>query len=134
MKVRVFLFFLLLSSVCVRAEVVLPSVISDSMVLQQKSEVALWGWAKKGAKVTVVTSWNNKVYTVVASLDGGFRVMVGTPGAGGPYTISFDDGKKKVLRDILIGEVWICSGQSNMEMPVKGFGNQPVLHSTGLLM
>jgi sialate O-acetylesterase len=134
MKNRVLLFFLLLSGFFANAEIELPAVISDSMVLQQKSDVELWGWAKKGAKVTVVTSWNNKVYGVVAGADGGWRVMVGTPAAGGPYSISFDDGKKKVLRDILIGEVWICSGQSNMEMPVKGFGNQPVLHSTGLLM
>jgi len=134
MKNRVLLFFLLLSGFFANAEIELPAVISDSMVLQQKSDVELWGWAKKGAKVTVVTSWNNKAYGVVAGADGGWRVMVGTPAAGGPYSISFDDGKKKVLRDILIGEVWICSGQSNMEMPVKGFGNQPVLHSTGLLM
>ena len=134
MKNRVLLFFLLLSGVSVRAEVVLPAVISDSMVLQQKSDVELWGWARKGARVVVVTSWNNKMYGVVAGADGGWRLMVGTPAAGGPHSISFDDGKKKVLRDILIGEVWICSRQSNMEMPVKGFGNQPVLHSTELLM
>ncbi|MBS1601599.1 MAG: sialate O-acetylesterase [Bacteroidetes bacterium] len=134
MKNRILLSFLLLSGFCAEAEVELPAVISDGMVLQQKSDVELWGWARKGAKVTVVTSWNNKVYGIVAGSDGGWRVMVGTPVAGGPYTISFDDGKRKVLRDILIGEVWICSGQSNMEMPVKGFANQPVLHSTGLLM
>ena len=134
MKNRILLVVLLLSGVFVRAEVSLPAVISDSMVLQQKSEVALWGWAKKGGSVKVVTSWNNRLYTVVAGLDGGWRVMVGTPGAGGPYTVSFDDGKKVVVRGVLIGEVWVCSGQSNMEMPVKGFGNQPVLHSTALLM
>ena len=71
MKNRILLVVLLLSGVFVRAEVSLPAVISDSMVLQQKSEVALWGWAKKGASVKVVTSWNNRLYTVVAGLDGG---------------------------------------------------------------
>jgi len=134
MKISVLVLFFLLGWAGVKAEIELPGVISDSMVLQQKSDVRLWGWAKKGARVTVVTSWNNKVYRVVADSDGGWSVIVGTPGAGGPYSISFDDGKKKVLHGVLIGEVWICSGQSNMEMPVKGFGNQPVLHSTELLM
>ncbi|HEY4112229.1 sialate O-acetylesterase [Puia sp.] len=125
---------MLFCSASIRAEVTLPAVIADSMVLQQKSEVALWGWAKGGTRIIVTPSWDHHPYTTVAAGDGSWRVRVATPAAGGPYTISFDDGKKKVLREILIGEVWICSGQSNMEMPVKGFGNQPVLHSTDLLM
>lgn len=116
------------------AEVELPAVIADSMVLQQKSQVALWGTARSRSKVTVTPSWDSHPYTTVAAADGSWRVQVVTPAAGGPYTIAFNDGKKKVLRGILIGEVWLCSGQSNMEMPVKGFANQPVLHSTELLM
>jgi sialate O-acetylesterase len=71
---------------------------------------------------------------VNSSNDGSWRLSVLTPKAGGPYKITFNDGSKLVLDDILIGEVWLCSGQSNMEMPVKGFGNQPVLNSNDILM
>src|ERR1700754_2857907 len=136
MKNRGLLFFLLILVVSVKAwaEVELPAVIADSMVLQQKAEVPLWGKAKSHSKITVISSWSNKPYTTVAGADGSWKVIVATPTAGGPYTISFDDGKRLVLKNILIGEVWLCSGQSNMEMPVKGFVNQPVLHSTELLM
>jgi sialate O-acetylesterase len=136
MKNKVWFFFvlMLLGSISVWAEVELPAVIADSMVLQQKAEVALWGTAKSRSKVTVIPSWSNKPYSTVSGADGSWRVVVATPVAGGPYRISFDDGKKKVLKEILIGEVWICSGQSNMEMPVKGFANQPVLHSGEILM
>ena len=136
MKNRVWLLFVLVVTCClsVRAEVLLPAVIADSMVLQQKAAVALWGTANSHSRITVIPSWSNKPYTTVSGADGSWRVLVVTPVAGGPYTITFDDGKKKVLKDILIGEVWICSGQSNMEMPVKGFINQPVLHSGEILM
>lgn len=136
MRNRIFFFFVLMfaGSVSAWAEIELPEVIADSMVLQQKSTVALWGVARSRAGVTVTPSWDNHPYTTVAAADGSWRVLIVTPAAGGPYSIVFTDGKKKVLRDILIGEVWICSGQSNMEMPVKGFINQPVLHSTELLM
>jgi len=116
------------------SEITFPSVIASKMVLQQRSEVSLWGWATARSKVTVITSWDHKMYSAVTGSDGSWKVMVKTPGAGGPYSISCSDGKKVVLDDILIGEVWLCSGQSNMEMPVKGFKNQPVLGSTQLLM
>jgi len=114
------------------------------MVLQQQSEAPLWGWATAGSRVTVVTSWDHKVYSAMAGTDGSWKVRVKTPGAGGPYSIrcveghpgqgSRRDDKAVTLNNILIGEVWLCSGQSNMEMPVKGFKNQPVLGSTQLLM
>lgn len=104
------------------------------MVLQQRSDVLLWGKATAGSKVTVTPSWDHKAYGVTAGGDGAWKVMVKTPGAGGPYSIRFSDGKTVTLNNILIGEVWLCSGQSNIEMPVKGFRNQPVLGSTQLLM
>lgn len=112
----------------------LPAVIGDNMVLQQQSQVLLWGNAKKNASLTITTSWNNKTYTIKTSADGSFKTRVQTPVAGGPYKITFNDGEKKVLENILIGEVWLCSGQSNMEMPVRGFGNQPVLNSNDILL
>lgn len=115
-------------------EITFPAVIASNMVLQQRSDVLLWGKATAGSRVTVVPSWDHKVYSVTAGGDGAWKIMVKTPGAGGPYSIRFSDGKVVTLNNILIGEVWLCSGQSNMEMPVKGFKNQPVLGSTQLLM
>jgi len=109
------------------AKVVLPSIISDNMVLQQKTDAALWGWAKAGAKVTVKTSWDKKKYVAQADKESGkFSLTVSTPEAGGPYSIEFSDGEKLPVNNILIGEVWFCSGQSNMEHYMKGFGGEPV--------
>ena len=111
------------------AEVRLPSVLGDNMVLQRNSEVNLWGWAKPGKKVRVKTSWNRKRYRVRVDADGKWLVKVRTGEAGGPYTITISDGKKVKLENILLGEVWICAGQSNMEMPVQGYLGQPCLHA-----
>ena len=111
------------------AEVRLPSVLGDDMVLQRNSEVNLWGWAKPGKKVRVKTSWNRKRYRVRVDADGKWLVKVRTGEAGGPYTITISDGKKVKLENILLGEVWICAGQSNMEMPVQGYLGQPCLHA-----
>ena len=111
------------------AEVKLPAIFGDNMVLQQKTEAAIWGTAANSATVKVITSWNNKMYTVKAGSDGKWKVKVATPSAGGPYEISISDGKTVKLKNVLIGEVWVCSGQSNMEMPVKGYFNQPITGS-----
>ncbi len=110
-------------------KVIFPAIIGDNMVLQRQSMTLLWGTANKNTAITVQTSWNKKFYKTTASADGKWKVSVSTPAAGGPYTISFNDGQLTTLKNILIGEVWLCSGQSNMEMPVKGFRNQPVLNS-----
>jgi sialate O-acetylesterase len=129
---RIKLFFLLAfiftyqSGFC---KVVFPAIIGDNMVLQRQSMVPLWGTANKNTAISVQTSWDKKFYKANAGADGKWKVSVGTPGAGGPFTISFNDGQLATLKNILIGEVWLCSGQSNMEMPVKGFRNQPILNS-----
>lgn len=111
------------------AEVKLPSVFGDNMVLQQQTEVAVWGKASPNSTVTVKTSWNGKTYTVKAGGDGKWKTKVATPAAGGPYTLTVSDGKPVVIKNVMIGEVWVCSGQSNMEMPMKGYRNQPVTGS-----
>ncbi len=116
-------------SLNIYAEIELPAIFNDNMVLQQQSDCAIWGKANKNSKVNIITSWNKKNYTVTANTDGSWKIKVATPIAGGPYQISISDGKILVLKNILIGEVWVCSGQSNMEMPMKGFTNQPVLGS-----
>ncbi len=119
-----------LSSDNLFAEVKLPAIFCDNMVLQQQTEVAIWGKAAKNTTVSVTTSWNHKSYNTTASKDGDWKLKVATPKAGGPYELTLSDGKSLKLKNVLIGEVWICSGQSNMEMPVKGYRNQPVLGSS----
>lgn len=104
------------------AKVVLSPMFSNNMVLQQKDRVALWGKSSAGKTVVITTSWNQKKYTIAADETGSWKVKVTTPKAGGPYNITFDDGETTTLTDVLIGEVWICSGQSNMEMGLEGFG------------
>jgi sialate O-acetylesterase len=94
------------------------SIFTDHMVLQQQSNAALWGWAKPVTKVKIITSWNKQSYTVTSDIAGKWKIKVATPKAGGPFEISFNDGELLTLTDILIGEVWFCSGQSNMEMPI----------------
>ena len=130
MKVRSLFTFLLLVhflsiSTSVEAKVKLPSVLSCNMVLQQQSNVKLRGKAKENSFVTVKTSWNNKSYKTATDQQGTWLLVVSTPAAGGPYEISFSDGETLTLKNILIGEVWFCSGQSNMEMPMSGFDRQP---------
>lgn len=108
------------------AKVRLPQFFSDNMVLQQQTDCNIWGWTEAGKKVIVLTSWDKKSYATTANKDGRFQVKVKTPEAGGPYEITFKDGETISLKNILIGEVWICSGQSNMEMLMKGYKAQPV--------
>lgn len=108
------------------AKVRLPQFFSDNMVLQQQTDCNIWGWTEAGKKVIVLTSWDKKSYATTANKDGRFQVKVKTPEAGGPYEITFKDGETISLKNILIGEVWICSGQSNMEMQMKGYKAQPV--------
>jgi sialate O-acetylesterase len=105
------------------ADVKLPAVIGSHMVLQQQADVAIWGTAGKGETVTVAASWGKDAFTGKADSDGRFRVMVRTPDAGGPYTLSVSAGKSQVtLEDVLIGEVWLCGGQSNMEWSFSNGG------------
>lgn len=108
------------------AEVKLPAFFSDGMVMQQQTNANLWGTATPKKEVRVTTGWDNKLYLVTSDTQGHWKLSVKTPEAGGPYTITFDDGVKTTLSNILMGELWVCAGQSNMEMPMKGYKNQPV--------
>jgi len=120
---------LVISSGVLYAEVKLPAIFGDNMVLQQQSEAAIWGTAAQNATVKVTTSWNNKSYSVRSGSDGKWKLKVATPSAGGPYEVTISDGTPLKLKNVMIGEVWVCSGQSNMEMPMKGFLNQPITGS-----
>ena len=120
--------FLLLTLVATAssAKVTLPRMFGDGMVLQRETNANLWGQARKNTTVKVTTSWNKRTYKTTADSEGRWRVAVSTPEAGGPHTITLSDGETTTLNDVLIGEVWVCSGQSNMEMQMKGFKAQPV--------
>lgn len=117
---------LTLLSLCVaalaQAKVALPAFFTDNMVVQQNSLLTFPGKAKAGKQVTVKVSWNNEKYTARAAADGNFTIAIPTPPAGGPYQITLSDGEKLTLNNVMAGEVWFCSGQSNMEMPVAGWG------------
>jgi sialate O-acetylesterase len=95
----------------------LPPIMSSNMVLQQNEKAGLWGWADPSERFTIACSWTTIVDTVIAFNSGKWKAKVSTPAAGGPYTITIKSRRNTiVLENILIGEVWICSGQSNMEM------------------
>ena len=133
---RIFFGFISLAASLVSADakVKLPQIFSDNMVLQQQTDAAIWGVSKPDARVVITPSWSGKKVVAMADGDGKWFARVSTPSAGGPYELKFDDGEKTVLKNILIGEVWICSGQSNMAMPMKGYLGQPVEESTEHIM
>lgn len=117
------------------AQLSVTTLISDNMVLQRHAEVIVNGTANSNRKVFVKTGWTKKKYCVKADNTGKWQVVIPTYEAGGPYTISVTSEKENVLvRNILLGDVWLCSGQSNMEMPMKGFFNQPVFGSNDAIL
>ena len=116
------------------AQVKMASIFTDNMVLQQKAKVPVWGWSQSNKTVSIKTSWDNQNYSAKANNDGKWKVFVNTPKAGGPFQININDGKDFTLKNVLIGEVWILGGQSNMEMPMKGFRSQPVLGSNDAIV
>jgi len=104
-----------------KTRLTLPAIFNDNMVLQQQSNVPVWGKGCPGEKISVTTNWQETA-VATANADGDWQVKIKTPKAGGPFEISVN-GKRDTLnlKNILIGEVWVCSGQSNMEMPLKGW-------------
>ncbi|WP_018631051.1 sialate O-acetylesterase [Niabella aurantiaca] len=114
------LFYLLFLCISINgaAAVKLPAVIADHMVLRQKTTVALWGWADAGEHITIRCSWNRQPVRVTAGADGRWLAHVTTTAAGGPYTIAFSGTNTITVQDVLLGEVWLCSGQSNMAFPL----------------
>lgn len=120
MKKNVFslcvVFAFLLQGYKAEANVRLPAILASNMVLQQQSEIKLWGWADPGEGVYITASWSGKTDSVWGSSGAKWELTIQTPVAGGPYTIRIKGKNEIVLENILIGEVWVCSGQSNMEM------------------
>ena len=124
-------FFLLLTAAVVSpcmtldAEVRLPHLLSDHAVLQREAPIHVWGWAEPGEKVTVTFREQHPAATTDAL--GQWSVYLMPEKAGGPYTMQIAGTNSVTLNDVLVGDVWFASGQSNMEMPLNGFPNSAVL-------
>ena len=134
-KAKLIILFFMLCSLQMQAQLKIASLISDNMVLQRNTDVKLWGKAKAGDKLTIITSWNKTKTKVTANNSGNWMIKVKTIDAGGPYTIEVSSKDEKIIiKNILLGEVWLCSGQSNMEMPIAGFKDQPINGSNDVLV
>ncbi len=105
------------------AAVRLPSIISDGMVLQGGDRVVFWGWADPNEEISVSVSWRKTSWTVQADDKGSWRFKMTAPEMGGPYEITLKGKNTVTIQNILVGEVWVCSGQSNMEMAVRSVAN-----------
>jgi sialate O-acetylesterase len=113
------------------AQIKLPALVSDNMVLQRNAAINLWGWASPNEKISILLEWQNMPVETTADLDGNWNVVAKTPqGSEKAYTIILEGKNKITLHNILIGEVWLCSGQSNMFFPV---GREEKTWKTGVL-
>lgn len=130
--------FFIVATLCLMQEVALaglrlPAIVGDNMVLQQDTLVNVWGWADPGKKVSVTPSWGDR-QTVLTGDDGRWLVRIRTPKASfDKHTMVISDGDPIRLENILIGEVWLCSGQSNMEMQVQGGRDCPIENSNRII-
>lgn len=122
MKKRVILCGWLLAACSLQAKITLPAHFTDKMILQQQTEVPFYGQAAPSRPVEIHVGWSRETYRTESDADGNWQIRLKTPKAGGPYDIAVSDGDERRLRDVLVGEVWFCSGQSNMEMPLAGWG------------
>ncbi len=109
------------------AKVSLPAIISSNMILQRNTMVSLWGWGDAGEKLIIQTSWLKDPLHVTVDNAGDWKVKVQTTNSKKPQSIWINSHKQNILlKNILFGEVWLCSGQSNMEIPLSGFRDYPV--------
>ena len=115
MKKSILLLSFVFSIISVFADVRLPAIIGNHMVLQQNSKVKLWGWCSPAEKIVISTSWDTTTYETNGDNGARWVAEVNTPKAGGPYSIKIKANNEVLIEDVLIGEVWVCSGQSNME-------------------
>ena len=127
----IFLVFVLIASLTAEAKVTLPAIFSDNMVLQQNTQVNVWGKAAPGEKVTVKASWLDKAVTAKAAANGKWTVKLKTPKATTNQSVTVSGENEITINNVLIGEVWLCTGQSNMEFPVSR--HPDVKWNTGML-
>ncbi len=117
------LVLLLVNAGAVFADVKLPAVISDNMVLQRGMEVPIWGWAEPGEKIEVRFGFYSYGWRTTTDKDGKWMVKIGPLRTGGPFEMFIKGNNTITLKNIMVGEVWVCSGQSNMQWPVKQSAN-----------
>ena len=120
MHPRLFIFLLMIcSNMIVNAQTHVASFFSDGMILQQKKSINIWGIDSAGTKIHVVSSWG-ETSQATTSTNGKWKLQLTTPTAGGPHAITIKGSSIVTINDVLIGEVWVCSGQSNMQIPLSG--------------
>lgn len=113
----------------------LPALVSDNMVIQQSTQINIWGWAEKNKTVEIIPSWTKTKVSVNSDGGGKWKTTIKTPTAGGPYSIHLKSNRESItLKNIMVGEVWLASGQSNMEMPIKGYASEPINGNNELIL
>lgn len=112
----------MLLSPAVFAKVKVHALFSDHMVIQRETTIPIWGWANVNELVTVETSWGASA-KVITDDQGNWKVLIKTPKAGGPHTITIYSENKIIIKDVLSGDVWLCTGQSNMDFAMSKFLN-----------
>lgn len=118
MRTKLFLLTVLFGflSESLMATLTVSAIFNDHMVLQRNEQIIIWGWGDLNETVSLTTGWDNKTYTTKVPLSTRWQIQIDTPEAGGPYSIAIRGAyNDMLLEDVLIGEVWLCSGQSNME-------------------
>jgi sialate O-acetylesterase len=133
-KSFLFVFIILISFYCY-ADIRLPKLFTDHMVLQRNKPINVWGWANASEKITV--QFNHQTKTTTAAENGKWMVQLDAENAGGPFVMNIKAKNAITINDVLVGEVWVCSGQSNMEFTVRSSinaqqemaaANYPMIH------
>ena len=122
------------NSTSIFAKIKLPSIIASNMVLQRNTSIKIWGWAKSGEKISIKTSWITNEIKLTTPENGKWEVLLKTTLSKDVQTIQFNSLESNIkLENILFGEVWVCSGQSNMRMPLRGFTGQPTFEGNSAI-
>ena len=128
MKKAIASIVILLNVIAAQAKIDIEPIFSDNMVVKQSSDILFWGKAKPSSKVTIQTTWSDKIISTKSDKTGKWEMYVPTPAADlRHHEVKISDGEEIVLKNVVLGEVWLSSGQSNMGMPMAGFKNLPVL-------
>ena len=122
--------FILFFITSVQAKIKLPAIVSSNMVLQRNTTIQIWGWADAKENITIEASWFNGPLKVKADNEGNWRIEIKTTNSKAPQIITIKGKNSNIILDnVLFGEVWLCSGQSNMQMSLKGYSGQPTFGS-----
>jgi sialate O-acetylesterase len=133
-RITITILFLSLLVPSLKAQISLPSIIDSNMVLQRNTSVKLWGWAKKNEKIKITGSWFSQPIETKADKNGKWIATLLTTNSKEPQTIKISDSSSEIaLTDILFGEVWLCSGQSNMERALSGGNAEPTFNGLGAI-